>query len=294
MYLYADDAILINSHEKSENINDKVSHDMKLILEFLEQQIMFLNIEKTNFIIFHSHQMKLSDPNEILINNEIRLTRVACIKYLGIMMDEHLKWNLHYDSLEKKLASTSGLLWKLRHKLPQRIKKLIYHTLFESQINYLSTIHGTADDCTIDRVQKIQNQALRNVFNLDRRDNRVYMYSHCVENCLPVRALHFINTAVFVFSNLKQRIHTNVEFKKSTGITRSNEKCQLIKPASKTKFGKKRISSYGVNIYNNIDIKIKKLPHVHAFKWALKCSIRTEDFITACLNGDYLRRYVNI
>jgi len=29
-----------------------------------------------------------------------------------------VKWNLHYEHLEKKLSSTAGILWKLRHKLP--------------------------------------------------------------------------------------------------------------------------------------------------------------------------------
>ena len=125
LFLFADDALLINSHERNENIRDTINHDMMLIMEFLEKQKMYLNIDKTNFIIFHSYQMKLSDPNEIIIDNTFTLKRVENIKYLGMHMYEHLKWNLHYDSMEKKLASSTGLLWKLRFKLPQHIKKLI-------------------------------------------------------------------------------------------------------------------------------------------------------------------------
>lgn len=69
LFLYADDAILINSHESSENIETKILNDMNVIKKFLDIQLLFLNNEKTNFIVFHNPQMKCLKPNEIKIGN---------------------------------------------------------------------------------------------------------------------------------------------------------------------------------------------------------------------------------
>jgi hypothetical protein len=293
IFLYADDIILLNFHEKQENIEHKIAQDMNHIMKFLNDQLLFLNKDKTNFIIFHNPQMKVVKPDQIFINSDLIIKRVESIKYLGLIMDENLKWNFHYENLERKLASTAGILWKLRNKLPVKTKKLIYNSLFETHINYLATIHGTADNCVVDRLQKIQNQALRNVFNVDKRMSRVEMYTHNVQNCLPIRAINYVNTAAFVFSKLRNTIHSNIKFNKVSGNTRANVNGRLVKPASKSVTGKKRICSYAVNIFNNIGNDIKNLPHMHSFKWALKCTIRNVEFITTCLNGEYIRTFIN-
>jgi hypothetical protein len=102
-----------------------------------------------------------------------------------------------------------------------------------------------------------------------------------------------VNTASFVYSNLKKNIHSNITFSKASGTKRTNVNGKLLRPISRTKSGKKRISCYAVNIFNSINDNVKYLPHVHAFKWTLKCSIWNEEFIESCLNGQYMKKYIN-
>jgi len=286
LFLYADDAVLINNHEKQERIEDKIIPDLNHILKFFEEQQLHLNFEKTNFMIFHSPFMKIKDCDLINIGNSA-IKRVECMKYLGLLLDEHLKWDRHCGALESKLASISGILWKLKSKLPQVTKKLIYHTLFESHLNYMSIIYGTACDKVISPIQKIQNRALRNVFGIDFRENRVNMYAHLVQNCLPVRTINFISSATFIFNNLLSKIHSNIVFARVLARTRNAG--DLRKSQSKSNYGKKRISSFGASIYNYIPQDYKNLPHMHAFKWALKCYIRNERMMSLFLSGDFLK-----
>jgi len=239
LFLYADDAILINSHDKNERIEDKISEDMKAVLEFLDKQQLYLNFEKTNFIIFHSPYLNFHKPNVINLGDN-SISRVECVKYLGLLMDEHLKWDKHGEALGSKLASISGILWKLKNKLPQVTKKLIYKSLFETHLNYMSVLYGTACDKVINSIQKIQNRALRNVFNINLLENRVNMYTHQVQNCLPVRAINFVISATYLYNNLSKKIHTNIVFSKVTSSSRTRKAGELIRSQSRTNYGQKK------------------------------------------------------
>jgi len=88
---------------------------------------------------------------------------------------------------------------------------------------------------------------------------------------------------------MKRKVHSNITFSKQSGNTRSSVSGKLTKPFSRTISGKKRISSYAVNIFNDLKDDVKNLPHVYAFKWALKCSIRNEEFIALCH-----KKFINI
>ena len=57
-----------------------------------------LNISKSNYIIFRSKKSKnLVSPNQRLLIGNIHLTRVAKVKFLGVIIDEHLTWKPHMD-----------------------------------------------------------------------------------------------------------------------------------------------------------------------------------------------------
>ena len=70
-----------------------------------------LNIEKTCYTLFTPRNMV--DDNYLLnikINNQ-SISKVANCKYLGIIIDEKLKWEAHIDSLYKKLIKYTGIFY---------------------------------------------------------------------------------------------------------------------------------------------------------------------------------------
>jgi len=113
------------SHAANENVRAKVCHDMEIIIDYLNYQRLFLNIEKTKFMIVHTPTMKVDNINEISVqvksnkDNEsitYNFERIYKMKYLGLIIDEFLKWDDHIESIKSKLANAAGILWKLRIK----------------------------------------------------------------------------------------------------------------------------------------------------------------------------------
>jgi hypothetical protein len=290
LFLYADDAIIVNSCKKNECIEDYIKKDMMKIIHYLKSQGLVLNANKSNYMVFGTHDNDI--PNQIEIDDSNVLCRVHETKYLGLIIDQRLKWDAHVNYLKKKISSASGILYRLRKVMPIRYKKLIYHTLIGSHLNYMNVIWGTANDNIIKDLQTLQNRALRNVFNLDPRCNRVAMYTHLIENILPIRAINFVNTSGMIYKIIHKKLMSNLIFEwKTIGRITRNKKRELKVVNAKSTFGSRRIVNYGSKIFNATPTDIQNLPHFHAFKWALKCSVRKEEFIEACLSHSFLHRF---
>jgi Reverse transcriptase (RNA-dependent DNA polymerase) len=163
LFLFADDTVLINVHNKVENVTPTLKADMKPILEFFSQRKMILNSSKTNFMLFSSPYKKIEFPSSIEIAEGLEVKRVSTFKYLGLHLDESLRWHEHLNHLEKKLASTNGVLWKLRYFLSLDAKRAVFDALFQSHINYLVSLWGLAACSLLANSQVLQNRALRNV-----------------------------------------------------------------------------------------------------------------------------------
>ena len=68
-----------------------VEQELKHIKKWLDANKLALNVNKTNFIIFHSPQNSLDET------------------FLGLLLDENLNWKFHLSELSKKLARTCGI-----------------------------------------------------------------------------------------------------------------------------------------------------------------------------------------
>ena len=71
-----------------------------------------LNIEKSNFVIFHPPQRKITLNFELTINEE-NLHQENGIKYL--LIDSNLNWKPQIECIAKKLKKIVGILPKKRY-----------------------------------------------------------------------------------------------------------------------------------------------------------------------------------
>jgi hypothetical protein len=158
-----------------------------------------------------------------------------------------MRWTDHIANINKKLAPANGVLWKLRHALPPKAKILVYNTLFQTHLNYMSCLWGLTPWSHLKDIQVLQNRALRNVYNLPKLENRVVMYTHLVENHLPVRGLCVLNIATFMYNANHGNSHSNLTFNKTKDIyPRSLRVASNYRPADmRTNFGFKSIETIG-------------------------------------------------
>ncbi|MGL5405721.1 MAG: RNA-directed DNA polymerase [Propionibacteriaceae bacterium] len=292
LYLYADDAVVINIHKISDSedlIMDAMKEDMRKIIAFFQQRKLTLNSSKTQFMIFKSPKVHVHVGQTLAISPNVNISRVSSVKYLGLNLTESLSWARHVDAVRKKLAPTAGVIWKLRNKLPRNALKTIYDTLFQSHINFMSPAWGFCPQKLVSEIQILQNRTLRNVYHIDPLENRVFMYLNLVEGHLPIRGIIALNTATSFHKCITGASYSNVAPAKVRDVAKrvlrnSND----FRPTqARTNYGLHSFESVGPRIYNKIDKSIKNLKNPKAFRWALRCHLRSERFISSCFNKQF-------
>lgn len=177
---FADDAsIVIHANTWSE-ITSKTNHILKTVKNWLDEHRLTLNIEKTKYIAFGLTNVSL--PNEDLnitihsrmcSNNETcvcpNLSSVKCIRYLGVIIDQYLKWDEHINQLTKKIRRTFYKFLRLRQILDLATMKIVYSSFVQSMIQYCILIWGGARKKYINKLFIAQKAVLKIMLKRNRR-----------------------------------------------------------------------------------------------------------------------------
>ena len=85
--------------------------------------LLSLNVDKTNFIIFHPPKKSTSHVVKLLIaKREIKQEKF--IKYLGLHIDLHLSWKFRILHIKRCI----GILSKIKYFVSQQVLVRILHT----------------------------------------------------------------------------------------------------------------------------------------------------------------------
>lgn len=185
-YAYADDTAIVVSHasinraseimQKELNILTKWCHDSGLIINASKTKIMHIRPRRfprsSNEIIFHgtnclhTNQTEHDSPTDTC---STRIEYVQSYKYLGIYVDEYLKWNVHTEILQKKLRKSSYALYHLSNCAPPNVLRQAYFSLVESYIRHGITAWGTGSSCRL--LQETQNRIVKILLKNQKRTN---------------------------------------------------------------------------------------------------------------------------
>ena len=100
-----------------------------------------INLSKTKYIIFNRKHSPSQNTLNIHINHTI-IEQVSFIKFLGITIDEKLKWSEHTKSVKIKIAQGLHALNSIQNKSNTKIRKMIYNSLIHSHLTYGTHIWG--------------------------------------------------------------------------------------------------------------------------------------------------------
>ena len=90
-----------------------MNSDLKSLFTWLCANRLSLNVAKTEFIIFKPLRKSLSTRITLKLNGAI-LYESKKIKYLGLIVDDRLKWNFHITELGKSLGRAIGIIYRLK------------------------------------------------------------------------------------------------------------------------------------------------------------------------------------
>ena len=89
VYYFTDDTNILVSNKSLKLLAKKMNQDLKNFIQWLKAKKLSLNIKKTEVTIFHPKNTKLGYGVKFKLIGR-RLTPISTVKYLGILLDEHL------------------------------------------------------------------------------------------------------------------------------------------------------------------------------------------------------------
>ena len=97
--------------------------------------------------------------------NNIKIDYKSSTRFLGVIIDDELKFNLHIKEVSKKISKNVGVLYKLRQYVPQNTLLSVYRSIIECYINYCNVIFGNASDTHLSPLVVSQKKAVRIIAN---------------------------------------------------------------------------------------------------------------------------------
>ena len=97
---------------------------------------------------------------------EHQIERVNVAKFLGIYINDELRWDAHIKHVSHKLASGNYAINSVKHLLSTSNLKQLYFSLIHSHLQYGIILWGSAFDYQLKKLCTLQKRAIRNVCNV--------------------------------------------------------------------------------------------------------------------------------
>ena len=157
--IFVEETCVRRLYEKGNEVLSSVYNYMKL-------NLLHINIKKCCFIHFRPSRAKEEVENDenILTLNNVVIKKVQEAKFLGVIIDYQLNWKTHTQSLNSKLKCEVGKLCRIRHIVPKKYYKDLYHTLFESHMGFGISVWGGISNNRLEPLFKTQKKCIRILF----------------------------------------------------------------------------------------------------------------------------------
>ena len=263
--LFADDASLHTAHTKTETIENYLQDSINKAHNWCEYNSMVIHPDKTKCMLMTTRQKNQRTNTTLTLTfGNKQIEQVHNHKMLGLSIDSHLTWNIHIESIIKRVSKNFFLLTKLKKYASIDNLKLYFDAHIMSHINYASTIH---DGCTKDMfngINAVHRKAIRLLHNIGLREELTQNHFKSL-GILPLEKQYQLNKSVLIHKIYygKTPSYLNKLIEKTTDRYGSKN---LKLPLCRIDLTQKSLAFSGSQIWNALPIDLKNTSSSTAFK----------------------------
>ena len=251
---FADDTNLIIKGKSPKKLQKQLNLDLRSLCNWLKANKISLNASKTELLIFRHPNKKFDFDFRLKIDGK-RLISSKYVKYLGVLIDEHLNWTFHLNVLCTKLSRANGMLARIRHFVSQITIRSIYYGIFHTLFSYSTQIWGQLNDNQLNRIQTLQNKAIRIINFAEYKESASPLFRK--SKILKVSDIVNVQNLLLVFDCVKGQLPTAlsnifIPVKNThTYGTRGAKNCKILVPAANTTiYGLRSIKYQSIQVWN--------------------------------------------
>ena len=257
--LYADDTVV---SFRSDNLVDLVQICNTQLIHFSDWAVsnkLTINTEKTFAMLITNRNRPVELPSIYLSNNRLNFENV--VKYLGVLIDEKLKFSDHIREVCNKVSKSIGILFKMNKFLPYQTLKSLYYSLVYPYILYCNLTWGNTYLCHLKPLFILQKRAIRVI-------NNEYYLAHTnglfySNGILKLNDVSIFNLCVYVYK------HRHLYSTREHGHdTRSSE--DLVPTFQRTNLTQRSLLYSAPSAWNNLPSDVRNSSTICIFKKKLK------------------------
>ena len=253
--LFADDTVIYSNSSDIKICKKQVEEDLENINDWCCNNNMQINSKKTKIMLFGNRNTVKKNKNVIIKFNNEELQTVSTFKYLGFVLDSVLSYNQHTNAITRNTCHKIYQLRRINPYINENTSLMIYKSFILPIIEYGNVIYQTANKKNLEKIQRIQNQALKLCLNLDKDTPTSLVHKRANLNTLDERREKA--TIKFMFSRTKNKKfldqnHYQIE-RRSTTVPKLNI------PSFKSSLAKRALSYSGSKLWNNLNYELKEI-----------------------------------
>ena len=264
--LFADDSNLYVSHSDIHALIDITNVELEKVRQWIISNKLTINVGKTHYLIFHRRRLP-HEVEHIVLGGEI-LERSQNTKFLGVIIEDSLKWDKHIQLIISKISKLCGILYLTRYTLTTKALKTIYYSLVYPNLTYCLTVWGASGISKLGPLIVAQKRVIRAVSFLSRFESTNNAF-------LNLKILKFTDissycSATYVYKKINCDVENSYFSFRSNNHYDFRNASLLELPLVRSSQSQKFIDFNGVKIWNSLPAYIRCKPSISTFKSALK------------------------
>ena len=118
IFSFADDTSIVFEDKKWDQLLKNIKQQMPEIQEWFCNNLLTINVDKTYFLLFGQHIDTIPTISEIQYKYRHEIIKIKIstnVKYLGVIIDCHLRWDHHIKHISNKLRYLPYTFSKFRN-----------------------------------------------------------------------------------------------------------------------------------------------------------------------------------
>jgi hypothetical protein len=195
---YADDITPLSSHYQLKEAETQLQPYLDILYNWTATNQLKINPDKCAATVFSTDPSEYKYKTSLTINGK-PIPSETHPKILGVTFDPTLTFNKHADKTVEKARKSIDILKSLSGKTWGKSKETIlatYNAITKSQLEYGCSVWGpTLKQSNMDKLSKIQNQALRIATGSYKSANLQHLHEEC--SLLPIPNHIKLHTSLF-------------------------------------------------------------------------------------------------
>ena len=275
-HCYADDTqvyMVIKPLDNWENYFSKLELCLSDISSWMSTNMLKLNQDKTELIIFTPKHLKASVPNlQLKVGNTV-ISSVSCVKNLGVYFDQHLTMERQVSAIVTSCHFHIRNIGRIRNFITTTACKTLVNSLVTSRLDYGNILLNGINKTTLNRLQKVQNTAARLITRTRKHEHITPILADL--HWLPVQYRPQYKILTYVYCALNDigpaYIRELVNLHVPNRSLRSSSTKLLTVPKVRTKtYGERQFDWVAASLWNNLPNSLRQCKSLECFKIQLK------------------------